>query len=558
MRAKLQELADKFLELHQQKTEGKIGFDDFHRLVNSLSVEDENHPGCWWNIHPDTNGWVFYDGHQWREQAPEGFEPTVSPPEPQAPPAPPPLGPVVKTAPPPLVPQVEFDDVPAYEATTRRPPARPVRSGRIRAWLLGFILVILFGGGSGAAIWLAFQQLTSPPTSVGESNAEAEIEEILEDFFQAVAERDNRKLSEVVSGRLADSLGMEEPLAVSPEQYTTIANIETIARCLQEYRIDTGTIPYCNNILELQQILIDMEYTTDEKIFRDGWGNRLVYTRQEGQDFTLTSLGADNAKGPDPKFQGVVTKSEEDIIYRSGGWLQRPTEGPIVASDSESDIQRRRVLENIMPQGFRGQPEIEDIDIDAGAATASLNYEINNREFRQQIKLSEAHGDWKVVEVGRYREASELPAPVRETPVQAAPEAPEKPSPRMVAERFFSAYQELNTPKLRKIITGDLKAGFSRYLDRLDSEPEFRKSEEAKWNGLTWSITEVTLNSSQTQAKAYFSYFLAGKERRMVMNMLCIEGEWLISSITNADYEEEKPGGNPGSQVSVRRGTADQ
>ena len=88
---------------------------------------------------------------------------------------------------------------------------------------------------------------------------------------------------------------------------TTKAELNTYAALLLDYKNMEGNFPTEDEGLE---VLFEKEYVSSGDT-NDGWGNAYLYTlSDDGNGFTLKSLGADKAEG------GTGTK--EDIIVTHG------------------------------------------------------------------------------------------------------------------------------------------------------------------------------------------------------------------------------------------------
>lgn len=148
MKRKLQKLVNKYLELKGLQNEGKLSAEDFRSQVQNLAVQDEEKKGCWWNINPEDDCWIHYDGEQWIEQAPAGFNLNVMQPAEAAMKA----TEVVE----PEVPKGK--SAPAKAETLIRPGVRKRRRGRAWLWAVVAVVAVAVIAGGGIGLWMLFQQ----------------------------------------------------------------------------------------------------------------------------------------------------------------------------------------------------------------------------------------------------------------------------------------------------------------------------------------------------------------------------------------------------------------
>jgi hypothetical protein len=605
MKSILQELIEQYLDLRGKKSRGEINSNDFILQLQDMAVADEVKPGCWWNIHPDTGRWIYYNGVNWIEQPPEGFEPCViplpgppkRPPLPIQPvPEPPPLSkveeeepviewtlekaeepppePVVvepalktagaKAAPKPTEPEPTVRSVgPRAVPKPARPKVdftiarRPV-ADRLRAWTLVFVLAALVGAGGVAGTWLILERLAAPPAPAADS-AESDIEEVIEEFYAAVSGRDYSGLMRLTAEPLSADLGIAKPPAPTPEQELTVMNIQQLARMVENRIARYGSTPYAFDIFELKLLLESDGFSVDDDLVKDGWGRELLFERAGDAGFILSSLGSDGSEGPETARPGVVARPDEDIVYANSVWTQKPGGDPYLAEDEVSSSRREAVTTNIMPEGFSGEPDIGEIEVNDETATVSVRYQKEDQNYSQELKVREVGGDWKVCEVGRYLPVEEQPeaTPIENAETLAEAEGVERASatvearpapatnPQAAADDFMTAYRRLDIADLRSMITGEFRSRFSQYLDKLERDREFLAVEKERWDKLRWTITKVEVKAGQREADVYFNYVLDNEYPPMVMNLVFEQGRWKIKNIGSSSYEEtNQPSGS--------------
>ncbi len=64
-------MEETYRQLRAEMDDGRIGWDDFARKVNSMRIQDS--AGTWWQIDPGTGRWLAWDGTAWR---PSSWPPT--------------------------------------------------------------------------------------------------------------------------------------------------------------------------------------------------------------------------------------------------------------------------------------------------------------------------------------------------------------------------------------------------------------------------------------------------------------------------------------------------
>ena len=56
-------------DLQRRLQRGELDESELRRRLHEASVEDPERPGGWWNLDPDTGGWIYSDGGPWYEVA---------------------------------------------------------------------------------------------------------------------------------------------------------------------------------------------------------------------------------------------------------------------------------------------------------------------------------------------------------------------------------------------------------------------------------------------------------------------------------------------------------
>jgi len=111
-------------------------------------------------------------------------------------------------------------------------------------------------------------------------------------------------------------------------QVTTVENIAYLGQSIELYKMDYRHAPFARDIRELQEIFEETEININQAMFKDGWGNDLIYERSGVGIYTVMSYGSDGIPGPRvrPNAYGdrIIRHFDEDIIWSMGRFVQRP------------------------------------------------------------------------------------------------------------------------------------------------------------------------------------------------------------------------------------------
>lgn len=78
-----QEADRRYLDLKRQHDKGSLSAEEFEAQLEQIMVQDDE--DGWWSKHPETGAWYYYDGANWVEGTPPGYE-VASYPTPDTPP----------------------------------------------------------------------------------------------------------------------------------------------------------------------------------------------------------------------------------------------------------------------------------------------------------------------------------------------------------------------------------------------------------------------------------------------------------------------------------------
>lgn len=114
--------------------------------------------------------------------------------------------------------------------------------------------------------------------------------------------------------------------AKTKQKYTlTCSRIVTIATALDEAFEEAIEVPDAKLAVELRSLV---ERYTKDAIYKDAWGNDLLFQFGDGAEFYIASPGSDG------RFNGFDNQGfysslpGQDIIARRGGWRLAPMDTP--------------------------------------------------------------------------------------------------------------------------------------------------------------------------------------------------------------------------------------
>ena len=172
MNEKLAGLVNKYRMLRAERDAGQLSDDEYKRQLENAAVPDPSNPGCWWNISPESGLWIFFDGKEWAQKTPEGFEPMVNP--------------------------------SATPVPTVQRAGGPATGGGGKAWIwIAVVIVALIAAGGSIAVVIMIGGGGGAPSG---DRAERDIENLLDDFYAAADDADFEDLIAVVTDDLESDL----------------------------------------------------------------------------------------------------------------------------------------------------------------------------------------------------------------------------------------------------------------------------------------------------------------------------------------------------------------
>jgi hypothetical protein len=542
MKEKLLSLQGKYRELRRQRDGGQLSEEDYRNQVQAIAVEDETAAGCWWNVNPENGRWIFYDGKKWVERAPEGFTAKAD----------------VEPAP-----AAEPEGPPDLAPTTL---LRPVKKSRKWLWATLIIVAVAVIAAGSVGIWMLLQPKGYSGGGGGGGGGTDPERELLYDFYRVYSQGDYNELNKFLEIKRPVPTGMTS--VEVEKQRTTIANIEQLGEYIGQYIMDFRFVgaPKAGDIEELQDIFMETEINTNRSIIKDGWDVLLVYECNEtlgSQDYTIMSYGSDGMDGPVPDERGVVRRTEEDLIWADGTWVQSP-EGHQASGDSPRqptwwDIDLPR-----LPEGFTYR--IGEVKTEDKRCQAKMILTIDGKQFEQHVSMLNDFGaGWRVVSVGETvlmpEEAQQAtPSPqtgglpggfgTATTPFGAESEV------RRIGDEFFRAYRSADIPGIKQHLTGEMLRNFEEGLEQFENDEEQMSRFRELVSKTNFEIDRVEIEQGGTEAKLFFKMSSGMGSTTQYLKMRLESGAWKIYGSETVDTEpveeearpapEEEPGEEPG------------
>ncbi len=170
MHDKLIGLMNKYRALRSERDAGRISDDEYKRQLETSAVADPRDEGCWWNISPESGLWIYFDGKEWAQRAPEGFDPMVSTSAPVT-------------------------------------ASHPAGKGGGAAWIWLIVVLVVVAALAAGSVAIVFN-LTRGGAPSGD--AAEKVEDALIDFYKAADDADYGDLKDLLTGRLADDIRERE------------------------------------------------------------------------------------------------------------------------------------------------------------------------------------------------------------------------------------------------------------------------------------------------------------------------------------------------------------
>jgi general secretion pathway protein G len=106
------------------------------------------------------------------------------------------------------------------------------------------------------------------------------------------------------------------------KQKSTMADMRTVSRAIEAYRVDTGFVPDSSGgILPLSNVLIP--YQSSVLPTSDHWDNVYGYVADANGNYTLESFGKDGIDGVDITY-ATRFSFDDDIIIYNGMFIASP------------------------------------------------------------------------------------------------------------------------------------------------------------------------------------------------------------------------------------------
>lgn len=106
------------------------------------------------------------------------------------------------------------------------------------------------------------------------------------------------------------------------KQRATMADMRTVARCIEAYEVDNHLLPDASGGLSaLIPVLIP--YQTNVLPTRDHWGRELAYTSDGATSYTIESYGRDGVAGAGITYE-TRFEYDRDIVLVDGRFIASP------------------------------------------------------------------------------------------------------------------------------------------------------------------------------------------------------------------------------------------
>ena len=364
MRDKLNGLVNKYRTLRGQRDAGRISDEEYKRQLEGSAVADDRQEGCWWNISPESGLWIFFDGREWVQQAPEGFDPMVS------------TGPV-----------------PTVQRPLEGPPAR---GGGSLAWLwIVLAVVVIAAVGTGVTLLVV---LNSGGGGAG-ADAEDRIEAAIEDFYKAADDADYDDLSPLITSDVADDM----------EDAENDDELEDLLRPYEGLDVD-----------DIDDIEIDGDEATAMAILERN-GQRIeqeIELELDGGKWKIADLGkletSERRDNDQPRREERSGSTETDVRNFLDSFMQAFKRYDIDAmktmvaasahdemdfeemEQARSDPEQYQALLEYMQQLTW---EIYDLNIDASSDRASATIRINLAPNPQRVDMERRGGLWLIISI---------------------------------------------------------------------------------------------------------------------------------------------------------------
>ena len=357
MRDKLNGLVNKYRALRGQRDAGRISDEEYKRQLEGSAVADDRQEGCWWNVSPESGLWIFFDGREWVQQAPAGFDPMVS------------TGPY-------------------------QPMGAAPAGGKSLTWLW-ILLTVVVVVAIGTAMTLV---IVLNSGGGGAANAEKRIESAIEDFYKAADDADYKDLSPLITADVADDV----------EEAEKDDELEDLLRPYKGLDVD-----------EIEDIEIDGNDATATVVL-DSDGQRIqqeIELELVGGSWKIADLGrietaAQRGDAGEERRELRSGDAETDVRNFLDSFMQAFKRYDIDAMKSmvvtsahaEMDFdemeqarsdpeQHQAVLEYMQQLAW----EISDLQVDPSGNRAEATVKINLAPDPQRIEMEKRGGLWLIV-----------------------------------------------------------------------------------------------------------------------------------------------------------------
>jgi hypothetical protein len=363
MQEKLRGLINKYRMLRAERDSGRLSDEEYKRQLEGSAVADPSNEGCWWNISPESGLWIYFDGREWTQRAPEGYDPMVSTGAP---------------------------------VTAARPAAR---GGAAWVWIVvaAVAVVLLIAGGITIALLLS---QGGGPGGGGGGEAADKVEEALDDFYKAVEKGEYRDVEDLVTGRLAKDLKGREDANTLEDYFDPYKGVRAK---FDDVEIDGKE---ATAKIELRKDTERFEQDAELELVGNKW---LVSRLSEPKRLTAKEQGQEREpierveQGGANESQIRAFLNEFLSAFRNFDLDRMRTmmagEALTELDDMEAIRQDPDQLEAYKEQMQELTWEIRDLKIEGGGNRATAVIYLNLVEAPQTVTLERSGGRWTIIKV---------------------------------------------------------------------------------------------------------------------------------------------------------------
>jgi hypothetical protein len=361
MHEKLKGLINKYRMLRAERDAGRISDEEYKRQLEGSAIADPQREGCWWNISPESGLWIYFDGKEWTQRAPAGYDPMVSGGAP---------------------------------VTAARPAAK---GGNAWVWILVAALAVVLLTAGGITIAL---MLSRGGGSAASPDVESRIEDALDEFLDAAGKGEYKDVKDLVTGRLADDLKESQDAGEIKELLRIYDGAKTRADDIQ---IDGNE---AEARIELRKDGERFEQTADLELVGGRWmiaklSRVKQIVAQEGRREPVPIVPTEQGGEAEPQIRAFLNEFLEafrnyDINGMRGMLSGQALEELAQMEEVSKDPEQLAAVKEYMQQLTW---EIRNLQIERGGDRATAVIYLNLVEKPQNVTLERGGGGWRIVKI---------------------------------------------------------------------------------------------------------------------------------------------------------------